>query len=107
VSGGLGDDTNPTDLAALVRRRLTVLAPLSLELIDDSERHAGHLGARAGGRHFRLRIVSSRFTGLGRLARHRLVHEALGDLLHGPIHALGVQALTPAEIDAADSADAA
>lgn len=107
MSSGSGNETNPTDLAATVRQRLAVLTPQSLELNDDSERHAGHAGARAGGRHYRLRIISPCFTGLGRLARHRLVHEALGDLLHGPIHALGVQALTPAEVDPAKAADAA
>lgn len=85
-----------------IRQRLTILSPTVLELIDDSARHAGHAGARQGGRHYRLRIVSEAFVGLDRLSRQRLVHQALGDLLHEAIHALSVQALTPAhDVDSA------
>ncbi|MBL8397872.1 MAG: BolA family transcriptional regulator [Candidatus Accumulibacter sp.] len=67
--------------------------------------HAGHAGARQGGRHYRLRIVSKVFAGLDRLSRQRLVYEALGDLLNGTIHALSVQALPPEHFVEPDVSD--
>lgn len=79
-----------------IRRRLEALAPASLHLEDESAQHAGHAGA-AGGGHYRLTIVSSRFAGLGAVARHRLVYEALGDLMQKGIHALAISAYTPEE----------
>ena len=86
------------DVAAIIQQRLAVLAPICLELIDDSARHAGHAGASGGGRHYRLQIVAAAFAGQARLARHRLILDALGDLMHTRIHALSIQALTPAEV---------
>ena len=81
----------------LIRQKLEQgLAPLSLELRDDSAKHAGHAGARGGG-HFSVRIVSSSFTGHDRLARHRLVYAALGELMQREIHALSITALAPDE----------
>src|SRR5206468_3662131 len=62
------------------------LAPERLEVQDDSHLHAGHAGAREG-RHFTVRIVSPRFAGLSRIARHRLVYDALGALAARGIHA--------------------
>lgn len=70
------------------------LSPVALEVIDDSHLHAGHAGAREG-RHFTVRITSPDFTGLSRLARHRLVYSALGDLTAQGIHALAIEAQTP------------
>jgi BolA protein len=81
----------------IIHQRLACLAPVRAELIDDSARHAGHAGARGGGGHYRLMLVSPVFVGQSRLARHRLVHTALGDLMHSRIHALSIQALTPSE----------
>jgi len=81
----------------LIRRRLAALGPTRIELIDDSARHAGHSGARSGGGHYRLLIVAEAFAGQPRLRRHRLVHEALGELMQSSIHALSVQALSPHE----------
>lgn len=81
---------------ALLRERLKTLSPQSLEIIDESALHAGHAGARKGG-HYRLYIVSPAFAGKTTLARHRLVHETLGELMHGRIHALGITALAPEE----------
>jgi BolA protein len=81
-----------------IRARLGAeLAPLALDLIDESHRHVGHAGARDGRGHFALRIVSAQFEGLPLLARHRRVYEALGDLMLTDIHALSLKALTPAE----------
>jgi BolA family transcriptional regulator, general stress-responsive regulator len=70
------------------------LAPLALEVQDDSAAHAGHAGARDGG-HFSVRIVSERFRGLPRVARHRLVYDVLGFLPARGIHALAIDARVP------------
>ena len=72
------------------------LQPVRLEVEDDSHRHAGHAGAREGG-HYTVRVVSECFTGLGRVARHRLVYHALASLMPGGIHALAIDARTPDE----------
>ena len=81
-----------------IEARLTdAFAPLQLEVVDDSARHAGHAGAAGGGGHFQVRIVSGRFRGLPRLARHRLVYEALRPLLEAQIHALNIEAHAPGE----------
>lgn len=81
-----------------IRARLAVLQPESLELEDESERHRGHAGyAPGGGTHWRLVIVAPSFTGQSTLARHRLVYQALGDLMQHPIHALAISARAPGE----------
>ena len=85
-----------TEVEALMRERLAVLAPTQLEIIDDSARHAGHPGARQGG-HYRLLIVSAHFTGKTTLQRHRLVHDTLGELMRSKIHALSIRSLAPDE----------
>jgi BolA protein len=73
------------------------LAPLHLEVIDDSDKHAGHPGASGGAGHFHVRILSQKFRGLPVLARHRLVYEALRPLIPDEIHALGIEADAPGE----------
>lgn len=80
-----------------IRQRLAALAPSAIELIDDSHLHAGHAGARSGGGHYRLTIVSAAFSGKNTVARHRLVYDTLGDLMRREIHALAIQARTPDE----------
>jgi BolA protein len=72
------------------------LAPTALAITDDSHLHAGHAGAREG-RHFSVRISSARFKGLGRVARHRLVYDALRRLMPQGIHALAISAFAPEE----------
>ena len=85
-----------SDRAAEIRRRLTAaLAPVALDIEDESHRHAGHAGARDGRGHFRVRIVSAAFEGKPPLARHRAVYAALGDYMHTDIHALAIDARTP------------
>ena len=85
-------------VASEIRARLAALAPIALELLDESAQHAGHAGASPGGNtHWRLSITSNSFIGKGRVARHRLVYEALGELMHNPIHALAITASTPDE----------
>jgi len=76
-----------------IRERLTaVLEPQVLEITDESHLHAGHAGARDGRGHFHIRITSPRFRGLSRLAQHRLVYDALGDLMITDIHAVRISA---------------
>ena len=72
------------------------LSPLSLEVQDDSHLHAGHAGAREG-RHFTVRITAERFNGLSRVARHRLIYDALQLLIPRGIHALAIEARAPGE----------
>jgi BolA protein len=80
-----------------MRTRLAVLDPVDVMIIDDSEKHTGHAEARSGGGHFRLAIVSPRFTGLKTMERHRLVYDALGPLMKREIHAVSIAAKTPDE----------
>lgn len=82
------------DVARIEATLQQKLGPLSLQVIDESHLHAGHAGA-AEGSHFRVRIVSDRFTGLPHLARHRLVYDALSDLIPQGIHALAIVAEAP------------
>lgn len=85
-------------VAARIRERLAALEPLELELVDESAQHAGHAGARPGGNtHWRLTIVSTRFAGQSTVARHRMVYQALGELMQNPIHALAINARAPEE----------
>ncbi len=86
-----------TALAQAIRERLAALEPEAIELVDESALHAGHEGAKGGGGHFRLTIVSPRFRGQGTLARHRLVYDALAPLMRREIHALSIHALAPEE----------
>ncbi|MBC7944450.1 MAG: BolA family transcriptional regulator [Burkholderiales bacterium] len=82
-----------------ITRKLACLAPSKLEILDDSHKHAGHAGARDGGGHYRLVIVSPAFFGKSAMARHRLVYAALGDMMHKDIHALAIQAFAPDEAE--------
>lgn len=81
-----------------IEQFLAVLAPESLAVVDDSASHAGHAGARSGGGHYELTIVSSMFSGKSRLARHRMVYDALAPLMQRKIHALALQTFAPGEI---------
>lgn len=77
---------------------LAALRPVSLSIVDESARHAGHAGAREGGEsHFRVRIVSAEFAGLSRVERQRRVYAAVADELAGAVHALTLTTLTPDE----------
>ena len=80
-----------------MRARLAALEPTVIEIIDDSARYAGHAGAQSGGGHYRLSIVSPRFTGCRTMERHRLVYDALGPLMKREIHALSINAKAPNE----------
>lgn len=89
---------NAADTESLMRACLASLEPETVEITDESLLHAGHAGARSGGGHFQLTIVSKHFSGLNTVARHRLVYQALGTLMGSRIHALGITALTPDEL---------
>jgi len=80
-----------------IRERLTdAFAPEHLEIIDDSHKHVGHASAKGGG-HFTVRITAPAFEGKKLLERHRMVYDALGELMQGEIHALSIKAEPPAK----------
>ena len=81
-----------------MRTLLAVFQPTQIEIIDDSHKHAGHEGARSGGGHYTLHIVSAQFAGKPTLARHRMIYSALGEMMKHDIHALNVKAYTPQEL---------
>ncbi|HLX24665.1 MAG TPA: BolA family protein [Usitatibacter sp.] len=81
---------------SVIRKRLAALNPVALDLRDESGQHAGHAGARPGeSTHWQLTIVSEAFRGKSALARHRMIYEALGDLMEHEIHALKIEAHAP------------
>lgn len=84
---------NAIEIEAVLRQ---ALQPLELKVLDDSHLHAGHAGAQEG-RHFTVRIVAERFNGLSRVARHRLLYDALQHLMPRGIHALAIEARAPVE----------
>ncbi len=73
----------------------SAFAAARVSVMDDSARHAGHAGARGGAGHFIVRIESQAFTGRSRLQRHRMVYDALAEMLPGEIHALNIEAVSP------------
>ena len=86
------------DRIEMLRKRLTqALQPVELDIIDESAKHAGHAGAASGGGHFIVTIVSPVFENKTLIQRHRLVYDAVGDIMHSEIHALSIQARTPQE----------
>lgn len=87
-----------TRMERMRSRMESALAPLVCELGDDSALHAGHAGAASGGGHYHVRIVSAKFEGLRLVARHRLVYDSVGDMMHAEIHALAITALAPSEV---------
>jgi len=85
-------------ISAIRERLEEALETTQLEIIDDSASHAGHEGAKSGAGHFDVVVVSDRFQNLGKIARHRLVYEALADMMQSEIHALSISALTTDEM---------
>lgn len=82
-----------------IRDRLAVLRPVTVELHDESDDHIGHAGHRpGGGSHWQLTIISEAFRGQSPVARHRMVYEALGDLMKRDIHALKIEAFAPEQL---------
>lgn len=80
------------DRIARIRLRIELaLAPTYLEVIDESHLHRGHAGARDGRGHFRVRLAAQALKGLSRVAVHRLIYQAVGDLMTTDIHALAIE----------------
>lgn len=90
---------SPGPVATEIERRLTeALSPSSLEVEDQSDHHVGHAGHDSRGEsHFAVTIESEAFAGTSRVARQRMVYAALGELMHGRVHALSIKALAPGE----------
>jgi len=81
-----------------IKQKLTSLNPEKIEIIDESSKHIGHEGAKNGGGHFLLTIVSSSFYKKSTIERHRIIYDALGKMVGRDIHALSIKAYTPEEI---------
>jgi BolA protein len=90
--------TGDTRIEKLKSRLQEALAPIQLEIIDETAKHAGHAGAASGGGHYILHIVASAFQDKSPVQRHRLVFDAVGDMMHTDIHALSIQAKAPGEL---------
>ena len=84
--------------AELMQQKLSKLNPQSLEILDESSKHVGHEGARAGGGHYQLVIVPGEFSGKPMQLRHLMVYDALGPMMKKEIHALAIKAYAPGEI---------
>lgn len=82
---------------AIEARLNSTLNPESMDIVDDSHKHAGHAGAKSGGGHFDLTIVCDKFAGLNTVMRHRLIYEALAEMMQTDIHALSIKAFAPDE----------
>ena len=88
------------DRIEMIRERITnALQPDALEIVDESHKHVGHAGARDGRGHFQVTIVSDKFRDLPPIQCHRLVYDAVGDLMETDIHALSIKA-SPADKNA-------
>lgn len=90
--------SSAVSVASAMREKLAALRPESVEILDESGAHVGHAGARDGGGHYQLIIVSGEFAGQPLQARHRMIYSALGPLMHKDIHALAIKAYAPGEI---------
>jgi len=90
---------NQQERVEYIRARITEsLAPIQLDIVDDSHRHAGHASAKGGG-HYNVDVVSEAFQGKTLLQRHRMVYEVMGEAMGGEIHALSIRAKTPEEAE--------
>ena len=81
----------------IAERLRAALRPVELEVVDDSHLHAGHAGAADGRGHFTVNVISEQFSGLPVVRRHRLIYEAVGEMMSTDIHALSIRALAPGE----------
>ena len=79
---------------------LAIFQATQLEIIDDSHKHAGHEGAKSGGGHYTMHIISAQFADKPTLSRHRMIYSALGEMMKHDIHALNIKAYTPQEVQA-------
>ena len=88
-------------VAQRITEKITkALNPIKIDVKDESHLHAGHSGARPEGEtHFRVTVVSDKFSGMTLVNRHRLINEALAEELQGPVHALAIKSLSPDEME--------
>jgi BolA family transcriptional regulator, general stress-responsive regulator len=95
----MSDEDKMSKVADRIEQLLCAqFAPTALSVMDDSAKHAGHAGARAGGEsHFTVKIVSDAFAGKSRVERHRMVYAVLQPLFDAGLHALVIEAKAPAE----------
>jgi len=91
----MNNQTSHMRIAEITMRLESSLNPTTLEVTDESHLHAGHAGAKTGKGHFAVVISSEKFNGLLPLKRHRMVYQALGDLMDTDIHAISIQASVP------------
>ena len=89
---------NRMSTIAHMKQRLAALSPESIEILDESGQHVDHEGAKGGGGHYQLLLVSAQFHGVTLPARHRMVYDALGPMMKKEIHALSIKAYAPDEI---------
>ena len=91
-------EASTSDRSERIRSALNnALQPDAVEIVDESHLHAGHVGARDGKGHFRVTLISNQFSGVALLKRHRMVFEALKEMMQTDIHALSIDARTPQE----------
>lgn len=88
-------ETNKARVEIIREKLQEALSPTALEITDDSHLHVGHAGAQGGAGHFSVDIVSSSFENLNTVARHRLIYDALKELMPDEIHALSIKASSP------------
>ena len=81
-----------------IKACLQILQPVNLEIMDESHKHFGHVGARSGGGHYVVKICSAEFTGKNTMARHRMLYSALAEMMKADIHALTIDAKAPNEL---------
>jgi BolA protein len=96
--GGLGGGGAMRVEEQITKKLRQAFAPVALEVVNDSHRHAGHAGSpQTGESHFSIKVVSESFAGKSRVERHRMVNEVLSEELAGKVHALAISALAPEE----------
>lgn len=89
---------NADRITKIEQKLQQALAPENLDIVDESHLHAGHAGAKSGGGHYAVTLVSQKFSGKTPIQRHRMVYEALNEMMQKEIHALNIKASTPDEI---------
>jgi len=88
---------NATRIERIRQRLMTSLNPEHLEVEDEGHLHVGHAGAREGKGHFRVTVIAPKFAGLSMIKRHKLIYDAVGDMMDTDIHALSIDARPPAD----------
>jgi BolA protein len=93
----IAGENNKARVAEITTRLEATFSPESLQVDDESHLHAGHEGAKDGRGHFRVLVISDKFRGQSAIKRHRMIYQAMGELMQTDIHALTIEAFTPDE----------